>query len=831
MNQSKIKYLIPAFFLFLSLSGSPLFGQLPQYYPVGDMVFCLDASGSMNFILVPDPGKAWDHSDNLKAAGDPASRWGKAILAFQKLILELDVIVETETIPGPGGSTIPYHPRDGWVGIVQFPDQPVSTSASSKNFFGPLKIPDHAVVGMGHDNQAKFNFFYHPGLTTDIHSLIEGFTPRVGRPGTPMAHGLVRAKNHFSVFGSGGAIPNHPPRKRAIFLFTDGENNNPPEITDTWAEAFPRVGSDIEVRVYCIGFGNPAELAAATNELAKLASKSGGAVFFLDPGSAVGGTGSNPDEDAIAKTIKDQVISFLDYSGVIDPPFHLVKDSSKTFNFCISEFDTTIFVNVNLATGRRLRLPHVQLETTSGIIIDRTTVGGIDGAKYVSGENSQYFVLSHPFLGANIGDIKATITARETGNYDFNTFTRSGLGFELKANPIEGKTGDPIRFEMTFTAGTVSKSEIAASVVYIRRSKGLGNLFADNFLNRAELDSVFENTNNNIEITPAAYKYRFLQKNEKIPVSNLDTVNIVFNDLGIDGDQVSGDGIYSWQTDPITIPEVHKFEFLVRDQSINNNPFCRYKNVHVPVFVNVVTNWNTSKIKLLPGKIGDDGFTTDTLRLTLKDQHGNIVGPGFAKYIEVDVQDGETTGDLTSDLRGNYRQKIKYHPSSSPIIKVKFQGKSFPAFEPMRNPWGISLHYAVAYGRNDLEGIYKEPAHSIIADLEYKVKGKPLIISLMAGNHYFRAESAQIPDNQILALNLVGRYLFGKKRIKPFLEAGPGFYRMEAGDNFAGLTAGVGLKFQAHANLSFDIAASNHFLFDENNLQFFRARAGAILHF
>ncbi|UCE07818.1 MAG: VWA domain-containing protein [bacterium] len=792
------------FFAWCIISAQILFlyyGSLnaQSYYSVGDMIFCLDASGSMNFVLVPDTTKPWNHPDNLKDWVAPFpndTRWAYAKEAFEEVMIKIDFIVENDEDENSNAR----YPENGWIGIIQFPDDPATATAFTKVFMPPEKIPDH----VNHDNTIKENFFHN-----NIHDEISNFKPRVGIPGTPMGKGLEKAKEQFKVFaGQTAPIPNHEPNKRAIFLFTDGENNNPPVITEAWAEDFNKDnnGTPQDLAVYSIGFGNPADLASSTSELYWLSYKTGGTLYFFDPDGITGETGARTTILDLAKVIRDQVIHYLKFSNIVDPSFTLNPGVTKTFNICSSEYDTTLFLSVDIVPLQDIRNPDVKIQISDSLILDSSNISNFNNISYSILDGSQFFSFSYQFIKSHLGEWQVQITAIDSGFYDFSSFVRSGLGFDIHPRISEIKTGDVISFEMSFTSGAVTADSILAKLNSEQPAVGLGNLFAEKVLNDAQMRDVFSHIGNP-NITPASYKYRYLISQGIITPPVFRNISVVFNDQGKYGDRVAGDGIYTWETEQIQIPDIYKFIFNITGQTSDGSAFCRSKTLHIPVFIDVIQDWNTSAIEVVStGRDDSNQNELGEVQITLMDAFSNILGPGYNKNFEILITNGNLIGSLQNNLEGSYTQRISYPVGNRPIISVKYQDLILPKYEvsvPVETHWVISAHYGLSYPRGDLENLYKDRALLFTIDGEYYFKRSPWVLNLIVGQNRLTGKNPSIPDNDLINITLAGRYQINyPQAFRMFIEAGSGYYIFEALDNKFGATGGLGITYNVLPNIS-----------------------------
>lgn len=811
-------------FVWIFDSRSSLYAQSP--YSVGDMVFCIDASGSMLFMVGPtvpdwtDPANCPTCCDPSDPSCDPSipapdgTRWYVAKSAFEQIMSDLDDITELDP---------DNYPASGWVGIVQFPAQIPGTTPSdySQIFLDPQVIPA--------DELSRAGFF------DGLHDEISNFHPRIGVPGTPIADGLEHAKRLFVEFDpSDGTIPNHEPNERAIFLFTDGENNQPP-----W---FPSQSNTPEfdlanygLGVYPIGFGNPADLASTNNVLRDLAVETGtGNPYYYNPNPSIEAPIKYLVEDII-KLIREQVLDALQFAIVVDPIFALKAGESRSFDIYVCEYDTTMFLTTHHAAYKNIKNPIVNVRISDSLVINAENVDDFEDVRHSKKGHSQSFVFGNNFVKKYLGKWQATISALDSGVYDFSSFAREGLGFNINTNIADVQTGDRIVFEMRFSPGVVNEESLFVNLNKEEPVIGLGNLFVENLLNKAQMDTVFS-AQGNPNITPASYKYRYLLNQVAIPSPSFKNLTVVFNDKGIDGDKVADDGVFTWVTESVLIPDIYKFVFDVQGKTSGNHEFSRSKTIHIPVSVRVVPDWSVSTIKFKPLDQRDDGGNKiGEIRIQLRDLSGNIVGPGFERDLRISISEDKGNrlrGPIQNDLEGNYTQRISYQPGSQPVLSVSFQDLNFPEFEVPVSRWALSLHYGLSFPQQDFKDLYKDDAQTFVVDLDYYFKGSPWMLSLLFGHNRFEGKSSAIPDNALVSLNLAVRYQFNYRgALSPFIEAGPSYYIFENTDDEFGANVGIGIDYRVSPKVSFEFASAYHFIFAGQDFQFIQTRAGVLYHF
>ena len=166
--------------------------------------------------------------------------------------------------------------------------------------------------------------------------------------------------------------------RKAVVVFTDGEENTPKFIDD--------IASKINDRVYAIGLGTASELNPIA--LNKLVSNTGGYLMLTGPLTA-------SEQFRLAKYYLQILSGVVNSQIVVDPDGYLGPKTVMRVPFDLTEGDTVVDV-ILLSPWRTLI--NFAVETPAGDIIDPSVVPVLVDSSFVAGSSLDLFRLSLPAI-------------------------------------------------------------------------------------------------------------------------------------------------------------------------------------------------------------------------------------------------------------------------------------------------------------------------------------------------------------------------------------------------------------------------------------------------
>lgn len=141
----------------------------------------------------------------------------------------------------------------------------------------------------------------------------------------------------------------------------------------------------------------------------------------------------------------------------------------------------------------------------------------------------------------------------------------------------------------------------------------------------------------------------------------------------------------------------------------------------------------------------------------------------------------------------------------------------------------FSIHGGLSFPLSNLSNNYKM-GFNIQGDLEYIISNN-LSARALVGYSRFPAKIAGMDDFKIINANLLVRYYWIFKAIKPFLEAGPGYYRLNNSVNKMGLSIGAGIRFDLNPKIALELGGNYHRINTNPDTQYINLGGGLILKF
>ncbi|KPK04550.1 MAG: hypothetical protein AMJ56_17240 [Anaerolineae bacterium SG8_19] len=232
-------------------------------------------------------------------------------------------------------------------------------------------------------------------------------------------------------------------------------------------------------------------------------------------------------------------------------------------------------------------------------------------------------------------------------------------------------TGDNIR--LTATLSRKNRALLGAKVVVKAKwpTIGLGTFTS---IARLEIPSQLMTIEKDVKVSPVEKKYQVMaQKKLKIPTMS---ESIILNDEGKMGDEIPGDGIYTSIFKQTRNDGIYTFRFLSsaghkEKVSILNRE--KVFTVHIkPKIRPQLSSLNVIKREYNAA----DEKTHVTLAITPKDSFGNLIGPGQADLLKLDVKQGQVA-KIVDNLDGSYEVEM--------IVPGNYKGRPnlWPTFRPL----------------------------------------------------------------------------------------------------------------------------------------------------
>jgi hypothetical protein len=781
-----------------------LYGSL---HAAGDLVICIDTSGSMRFPLAPTAtNPAATCADMISISPDPGgvhppeTRYRTAHTALFDIVGNLLVPMADE---GPVGA----------VHLVRFPDYAsavplaFSTTCSDNPF-------ENSVSSSCVD-------IYDSFLTTNLAiSCVHG---------TPLKSGLEESNK--LLYPPAGGCPPTPGAGKMILLICDGEPTDGWNKADVSGDLQNRVCDDVEINA--IGIGN-----YASNDyfslLHQIATKRNGDFFgYIDPQPPPGVTpgtwpGTSFDNTANILAPLDKIfMNTLGYQSIVDPGGALAPGEQSDFEFAVTSLDTGLVFAIHWdpGDGRDIAANIVLPDSTE--IPDYAE--GLPGYYRVSrADGSIYFLFFNDLIRSNLGEWRLSLSADDDNpepvEYNYSVYTRSPLVVDTEFARTSFKTGEYFSGKTRATLWDKPVKDIAVEVSFVAPTNWRGDWNSRQKLSEKELMTLGRGMPTEAggiaswaEDTPLIdRKCAYLQVfrgQTFIELFDDDLVTRRLYDDGRHNDGMAGDGEFNSDFLKAVTPGMYQVLYTITGTTAEGVPFRREHFCHSYVDVNVEGDWEDSNIsfKRLPSR---DRLAATRVSVEFIGKTGHRPLPGKAGIIRIVPEHGSVDGPLVDRLDGTYTQEIVYDPRRGrPNVSVMYGRELFPArrvayiprwqimayagpllFDgdlPFTNPliWGIKIDRYLSE-RWALEGVFG--------------MGKPEDDLGVKGTLYVSALNAKL-------------FLFQTDHLRPFVAFGVGhlqFRDFTTDDDAFASSVGAGLNFAFSEHVALGVEATDYVAFD-----------------
>ncbi len=633
-------------------------------------------------------------------------------------------------------------------------------------------------------------------------SVVEGLEALEGvsgRGNTPLLAGLEVAAE---MLGS--------EERKAVVLLTDGYQNCPTvdaEALDETDEVKRLRAADI--RVSAIGFGNHDQ-----SFLQKLADATVG--HFHDANSA-----GTPEE--LTAAFESLLASFLDLDETGFAEGTIGTDDVTDEITLTGEERRVVFV---LSWPTRVE-GRLQLEVLSS---DGEEVLGLDGSLVDSDavrliQRHTFTVLSieESFLSqegkvSNQQPWATRIHFGEEGQetYRFGVLVDSSLQMMAAVVPPPQPlaAGDPITLIARLTRdGKPFGGNVEVTAEAIRPEDGHGNWFAAHSVSATDLETVQKTLDG--DLRPRALRKSIFLTDERhvaLP-KRLDSTELTLNDLGLDGDAVANDGVFTGRF--TETPKEGTYAFRVRAVGRNGKGevrFEREQSIHQYLGVRPVAT--ATEIEVKEDLDVDPGSRRFELRVVPRDVLGNYLGPGYVAGIRVEISQLETPL-VTDRLDGSYDLTFaiddQIDPRDVEIAVDVLSAKQVFTLDSKLRAWSLSLHLDRALPRGRL-GNRVGDGLALGLHLERSLSRRFSISGLLGYRDFSGSTSAR---SDVYRWSLSGQLAYQFREGIPgwYLSGGPGVYLPLSGSARLGANLETGVDLYSSGEWTLTLAAAYHRVF------------------
>lgn len=829
-----IKSTISLLLMCLWLMASVAFSQ-----DIGDIVICIDASGSMRFPFptVTPPSYTCSGLPSVTLAN---SRYE---VFHSSIDPSLSALVSKVIGPLPALS-------DGHLAVVRFPIRPSMSGTTPCGSWPSIseQLPPSTIYDVS-TSVVPNPFAEIIDLLDESHDtdVTQNMHIDCNPNGTPIGDALNLSKSILGgISGAGGAGD-----EQAILLITDGENNRDPYL------GFSMTGSGLSVssttsdpclswvhdgtsaiRIDAIGIGDETgskyeELFALTQAgvgnghfyafigisstplPAGATSSNASAIWWDTAATPLGGAAPADLKQALDKLFQ----GYLHYAPIIDPNGILPAYESIVDSLFVTSLDKSLCFPFHWFPYRGLFHPSIRIILEDGTIISTDSSKQDNAYKIVRGNDYVYFFAEEPFVQKHYGKWRFQIDGSMlpiATPYSYSIFTQSDLKITTNFDRLGFKTGD--KFSGLFQivkneskiSGVVGKASISAPTEWV------GNWNSMNKLNPQELEKVKRDDwaddmallSRKRIVLERERGLAFAQGIRTVPNLPLSTSGRTHN-FRFD-EEISKPGLYELT-----------FEFTGMDSL--GRPFKRQIFFHKYVSINVDTTWKHSQIQF--DKVSQDGnFVTADVKVTFQDRFGNVALPDLGSKIAINVvaADGDTlSGELVDDVDGSYIKRVSYDKSKGdPTVFVKFRDLAFAERKlvPTENDGDAGVRLTTFAGYFYFDNDLPVKDNVVYGVRASKAINATLTLAAELGISPTQDTSPSSETGTVAHANLNAYYHLNKKGLRNFLTFGAGVMRFQgftteatgAAINFGygikfGLLRGLDLRLEARDFVAFNL--------------------------
>jgi hypothetical protein len=650
----------------LFLIATPLFSQT---YDIGDLVICIDASGSMRFPFPVDNSFIGTCAELLEVDATN-SRYYLIHSALEPVMTMFRDYVDDIIITPV---------ENGYAAVVRFPGRGPEVTEI---------ILDHTLVETAVSNP----FQDIMGLMNNINEDEEMFI-ECSINGTPLGAALNTCKTILDEIQSITGQTD----EQVILLITDGENNRAPfdlmsssEDPGRWIT--DQAGHESNIRIYTIGIGD--ETGSFYDDLANISSETDGNFYAFFGNSSVysgQGTGIYWPEDGptpaktLANSLDDWIANYLNYQGISDPCGTIAAQQMVEETLPVTPLDRNLLFAIHWNPPEGNYQPSIRIILDDETIMEADTTRTADGYRITRGVGFVYIFVFDTLIQNHYGDWKLQLDGSLLPydvQYSYSIYTQSDLKLLTDFAKAQFETGELLKDQIQVGLSGERISD-ATGEVFIRAPENwLGNWNAKQQLARKELE-ILSGENWEPDLSLLNRKRLYLQANKDISFPRKIQILpwIDLRDDGMHQDGESDDGVYGFSFSQLTKPGIYEIGYRVTGKTPEGHPFKRESYFHKYVSVAVDNTWRHSKIDFEKVSQDDEMIAAD-IYVLFKDEYKNVGLPDMSREITIIADRGSLIGELIDNVDGSYIQRIMYDEREGrPNIYVTYGDKSFPERE------------------------------------------------------------------------------------------------------------------------------------------------------
>lgn len=307
-------------------------------------------------------------------------------------------------------------------------------------------------------------------------------------------------------------------------------------------------------------------------------------------------------------------------------------------------------------------------------------------------------------------------------------------------------------------------------------------------------------------------------------------VTLTLKDDGIMPDKVKGDGRYTavLPGSETRVAGDYKVTFIAAGNMPSGKPYQRIATLSTICNVGPADIGKCVVEKVLSPALKDNRQVA-TFTILPMDKFGNAAFPGSGYNIKVAAKKGLLMGGVKDNLDTSFTQDVSVKKGEAAAVDISVGGVSLGTFKTgqsfARNE--LSLHAGVAAPTGTFKKAFSSGL-SLACDYGYRFNANLAARGQLSLDWFAKPTGG---TQLLIHFNSYLQYRPTSGSVSPYVEAGPGFYKLKNGDGALGFSGGVGIRYLLSNRWDLDVSAHAHRAGGNLDLTFIQALAGIIFKF
>ncbi len=307
-------------------------------------------------------------------------------------------------------------------------------------------------------------------------------------------------------------------------------------------------------------------------------------------------------------------------------------------------------------------------------------------------------------------------------------------------------------------------------------------------------------------------------------------VALTLKDDGILPDKVKGDGRYSAVLlgSETQVAGDYKVTFIASGNMPSGKPFQRITTLSTICNVGPV-DISKSAVEMVLSPVLRDNRQVATFTILPMDKFGNAAFPGSAHNIKVTAKKGSPVGGVKDNLDSSFTQDISVKKGETATVDITVGGVSLGTFKTGKSftRHELSFHAGFATPTGTFKNVVSRGL-SLAFDYAYRFSANLAVRGQLSLDWF---NKPTIGTQLLTHFNSYLQYRPTTGSVSPYIEVGPGFYKLKNGDSALGFAGGVGIRYMLSNRWNLDVNVHGHRAGGNLDLTFIQVLAGIIFNF